>query len=616
MNTDPWSRWKTARSVSKSIVIIALLSSFLSLGIENAATAASVPAVSEAVGFPVNAATLGGTTLTVNPQKVGDLIVFQSQISSHSITVTGVSCPETGAWHLAERYVDTVNGVVTEEIWWAVASSTGSTKITATYSSSIAALSPELVSDSFTTASASIWSAVSGNGAAAASTTAIVFPSVTSGSNTNQLYWGYVQSTQTALAGRTAGFTYSPTAEGNLITSSVALSPNTKYAPTARETPVSNNTSVGAIFAAGPAAGAYTVTFNGNGSTGGSMSPETASAPTALSANAFVNSGYNFAGWNTSANGTGTNYAAGASYPFAASTTLYAQWTVVANYTVTFNGNGSTGGSMSPETASAPTALSANAFVNSGYNFAGWNTSANGTGTNYAAGASYPFVASTTLYAQWTAVKVNITKAAGFPVNSESLGGATLTVNPQKAGDIVIFQSQVHSTSITVTGVSCPETGAWHLAERYVDTVNGVIAEEIWWAVATSTGSTKITATYSGSIAAFSPELIGDSFTTSSSSVWSFVSGNGAAAASTTAIVFPSVTSGSNTNQLYWGYVESTQTALAGSTPGFTYSPTAEGNLITSSVALSPKTKYAPTAKETPVSNYTAIGSIFTAVAS
>jgi len=541
MNTDPWSRWKTARSVSKSIVIIALLSSFLSLGIENAATAASVPAVSEAVGFPVNAATLGGTTLTVNPQKVGDLIVFQSQISSHSITVTGVSCPETGAWHLAERYVDTVNGVVTEEIWWAVASSTGSTKITATYSSSIAALSPELVSDSFTTASASIWSAVSGNGAAAASTTAIVFPSVTSGSNTNQLYWGYVQSTQTALAGRTAGFTYSPTAEGNLITSSVALSPNTKYAPTARETPVSNNTSVGAIFAAGPAAGAYTVTFNGNGSTGGSMSPET---------------------------------------------------------------------------ASAPTALSANAFVNSGYNFAGWNTSANGTGTNYAAGASYPFVASTTLYAQWTAVKVNITKAAGFPVNSESLGGATLTVNPQKAGDIVIFQSQVHSTSITVTGVSCPETGAWHLAERYVDTVNGVIAEEIWWAVATSTGSTKITATYSGSIAAFSPELIGDSFTTSSSSVWSFVSGNGAAAASTTAIVFPSVTSGSNTNQLYWGYVESTQTALAGSTPGFTYSPTAEGNLITSSVALSPKTKYAPTAKETPVSNYTAIGSIFTAVAS
>ena len=540
MTSDPWRRGKTAHFVPKCVVALALMTSVLTVGLASAASAAPGSTISEAVGFPVNTETLGGTTLTVNPQKVGDLIVFQSQISSHSITVTGVSCPETGVWHLAQRYVDTVNGVLTEEIWWAVSTSTGSTKITATYSSSIAALSPELVSDSFTTSSSSVWSLVSGNGAAAASTTAITFPSVTGGSNTKQLYWGYAESTQTALAGRTKGFTYSPTAEGNLITSDVSLSPNTKYAPTASETPVSNNTSIGAIFAAFPAAGTFTVTFSGNGSTSGSMSPETASAPTALSANAFVNTGYNFAGWNTLANGTGTPYAAGASYPFAASTLLYAQW---------------------------------------------------------------------------TAVKVNVTEAAGFPVNSETLGGATLTVNPKKAGDIVIFQSQIHSHSITLTGVSCPETGAWHLAERYVDTVNGVIAEEIWWAVSTSTGSTKITATYSSSIAAISPELIGDSFTTSSSSVWSLVSGNGAAAASPTAITFPSVTSGSNTNQLYWGYVESTQTALAGSTAGFTYSPTAEGNLVTSDVALSPNTKYAPTASETPVSNYTAIGAIFTAVA-
>ena len=540
MTSDPWRRGKTAHFVPKCVVALALMTSVLTVGLASAASAAPGSTISEAVGFPVNTETLGGTTLTVNPQKVGDLIVFQSQISSHSITVTGVSCPETGVWHLAQRYVDTVNGVLTEEIWWAVSTSTGSTKITATYSSSIAAISPELIGDSFTTSSSSVWSLVSGNGAAAASTTAITFPSVTGGSNTKQLYWGYAESTQTALAGRTKGFTYSPTAEGNLITSDVSLSPNTKYAPTASETPVSNNTSIGAIFAAFPAAGTFTVTFSGNGSTSGSMSPETASAPTALSANAFVNTGYNFAGWNTLANGTGTPYAAGASYPFAASTLLYAQW---------------------------------------------------------------------------TAVKVNVTEAAGFPVNSETLGGATLTVNPKKAGDIVIFQSQIHSHSITLTGVSCPETGAWHLAERYVDTVNGVIAEEIWWAVSTSTGSTKITATYSSSIAAISPELIGDSFTTSSSSVWSLVSGNGAAAASTTAITFPSVTSGSNTNQLYWGYVESTQTALAGSTAGFTYSPTAEGNLVTSDVALSPNTKYAPTASETPVSNYTAIGAIFTAVA-
>ncbi|MGD0055490.1 MAG: InlB B-repeat-containing protein, partial [Acidimicrobiales bacterium] len=60
------------------------------------------------------------------------------------------------------------------------------------------------------------------------------------------------------------------------------------------------------------------------------------------------------------------------------------------------------GGSMANETASVATALTANAFTRTGYTFAGWNTAANGTGTAYANDASYPFSASTTLYAQWT----------------------------------------------------------------------------------------------------------------------------------------------------------------------------------------------------------------------
>ncbi len=297
--------------------------------------------ISEAATFPVNTEVVGGNTLTINPQKVGDLIVFDSEIHSHTVTVTAVSCPETGTWHLAKRYLDTVNGVITEETWWAVATATGSTKITATYSASIAALSPELVSDSFTTSSPSTWSFVAANGAAASSTTSITYPPVTSGPASTQVYWGYVESTATALAGATPGFTYAPTAEGNLTTSNVSLSPNTLYAPTATETPVSNNTSVAAIFAATPVVTSYTVTFNGNGSTSGTMANETNSAPTALSTNTFTRSGYSFTGWNTAANGTGTAYADGAAYPFSASVTLYAQWSaVVTSFTVTFNGNG------------------------------------------------------------------------------------------------------------------------------------------------------------------------------------------------------------------------------------------------------------------------------------
>ena len=94
----------------------------------------------------------------------------------------------------------------------------------------------------------------------------------------------------------------------------------------------------------------HTVTFNPNGGTG-SMSPEAAKHPTALSANTFTRAGYTFAGWNTAANGSGTPYADGATYPFSASATLYAQWSAIATYTVTFNPNGGTG-SMSPEVSS------------------------------------------------------------------------------------------------------------------------------------------------------------------------------------------------------------------------------------------------------------------------
>lgn len=150
----------------------------------------------------------------------------------------------------------------------------------------------------------------------------------------------------------------------------------------------------------------YTVTFNGNGATGGSMTPQSASIPTALSLNAFTRDGFVFESWNTAANNGGVTYVDGATYNFDVSRTLYAHWRAVppTPHTVTFYGNGATGGSMTPQTASAPTALTANAFSVSGYNFAGWNTSAAGTGTPYANSATYSFAADIALYAQWTLI--------------------------------------------------------------------------------------------------------------------------------------------------------------------------------------------------------------------
>ena len=81
-------------------------------------------------------------------------------------------------------------------------------------------------------------------------------------------------------------------------------------------------------------------------------------------------------------------------------------------YTVEFNGNGSTSGSMAAQnmTYDAAANLTANAFVRTGYNFAGWSTTQDGT-SEYPDGASVKNLTAENgktipLYAVWTAKKV------------------------------------------------------------------------------------------------------------------------------------------------------------------------------------------------------------------
>ena len=94
---------------------------------------------------------------------------------------------------------------------------------------------------------------------------------------------------------------------------------------------------------------AYTVTYNGNGNTGGTVpvdgsSPYLQGATVTVLGNTgtLVKIGYTFAGWNTAANGSGTSYSPGNTFAMGSSNvTLYAQWTANA-YTVTFDANGGT----------------------------------------------------------------------------------------------------------------------------------------------------------------------------------------------------------------------------------------------------------------------------------
>jgi uncharacterized repeat protein (TIGR02543 family) len=107
---------------------------------------------------------------------------------------------------------------------------------------------------------------------------------------------------------------------------------------------------------------------------------------------------------------------------------------------VAFNANGGSG-SMAAQSGTSSTALTSSSFTRAGYTFAGWATAANGSGTTYADGASYPFDADVTLYAQWTAVSQSVAYDAnggsGAPGSGSAVTGATFTVSasvPTRSG--------------------------------------------------------------------------------------------------------------------------------------------------------------------------------------
>ena len=163
----------------------------------------------------------------------------------------------------------------------------------------------------------------------------------------------------------------------------------------------------------------YSVTYNGNGNTGGTVPTDSNKyvaddkVTTKDNTGSLVKSGFTFAGWNTKADGSGATYAAGDSFAIgSADVTLYVKWVAenVTTYSVTYNGNGNTGGTVPTDSnkyvAEASVSIKDNTgnLVKTGFTFAGWNTKADGSGTTYTAGGSFKMdSADVTLYAKWVA---------------------------------------------------------------------------------------------------------------------------------------------------------------------------------------------------------------------
>lgn len=184
------------------------------------------------------------------------------------------------------------------------------------------------------------------------------------------------------------------------------------------------------LYAKWTAAGGKTITYNGNGNTGGTApidTPYTSGATvTVLGAGSLAKTGHTFTGWNSKADSSGVNFAVAATFSIVKDTTLYAKWKIN-NYTVSFDANGGTGSpsvaSVNGNYNSSVTLASIGTLAKTGYAFDGWNTATDGSGTDYAAASSYTVPASNvTLYAKWTANNYTVT----FDGNG-STGGSTAT---------------------------------------------------------------------------------------------------------------------------------------------------------------------------------------------
>jgi len=204
-----------------------------------------------------------------------------------------------------------------------------------------------------------------------------------------------------------------------------------------------------------PAHSGFTVRYNGNGSTGGTVPvdganyDENATVTVLGNTGSLVRAGYTFADWNTSANGSSTAYQPGNTFNINTNVNLYAQWTAN-TYNVTFNANGGTTPSPTGKSVTFDSAYGTLATTSrTGYTLSGWFTAASG-GTEVTDATIVATASNHTLFAQWTPNTYTVT----FNAN----GGDT----PSPASKSVTFNS-TYGTLATVTRTGYTFTG-WFTA--------------------------------------------------------------------------------------------------------------------------------------------------------
>ena len=181
----------------------------------------------------------------------------------------------------------------------------------------------------------------------------------------------------------------------------------------------------------------YTVAYNGNGATSGSMENSSFAygTPQALRANSFVRPTYEFKGWSTAPDGS-VQYADGEVVSNLTTTkngvvTLYACWELE-TYTISYDANGGSGAPSSQiKQYGVDLTLSSTIPTKEGYTFRGWGVEKDGNAV-YPAGGIYSDNADVVLYASWEINTYSVVYLAnggtGTPATQTKTWGIDLTI--------------------------------------------------------------------------------------------------------------------------------------------------------------------------------------------
>lgn len=201
--------------------------------------------------------------------------------------------------------------------------------------------------------------------------------------------------------------------------------------------------------------GQASLTYDGNGATGGKTDPQTGKTDEKINVrdNGFTRDGYTFVTWNTQADCKGNAVQPNSEWTLRGSSTLYACWAGNAQ-TLTYHGNGATGGNTAAQSGKTGDELTTNAngFTRDGYTFVRWDTAKDGSGTAYGEGkngvSQYVMKpAGNDLYAIWQANPASIQYRDDWGAT-----GSTPDTTGVTGQDVTIAQNGFTRPGYTFTG--------------------------------------------------------------------------------------------------------------------------------------------------------------------